>query len=568
MRPAAAARVIPLATLGLLALLAVAPLAAAHAVLASSTPAQGSRLDAPPLYVSATFTEPLDPAGSTLQVLDANDARVDLGDLNFTHGSKPTMRVSLPGDLPDGAYRIYWKTFSSADSHVEDGFVGFAVGDYLPPATVSGDGQSVAPVGVAGRILAFTGLSLAFGAALFLFWVPGAVPVPRAPVLEALLAGASLHLLGTILLLQSTLAQTGIHWADLAGSTVGATLLLRAGLAAAGFLFALLALSRRAPQVGPPLAAVVLLLGAALGSARLGHASLLGVPGIAVDAIHLVAATAWIGGLLVFLWLLAEARRKAWSADTVRVLGIRFGTAALVSVIALVAAGAAATLAIRGAPDPANLLGTLAGGWGRFLGAKLALTLALVGIAAINRYAILEPAADRGLSHRLQHWVGRWAPTARQLDDGAPALRRLLQLEALLGVATLVLAAFLTSISPPAEAQVPTLEVPGSSAQFHGSLTVTPAPVVGGTSALRVHIETHGGEPIADNTCGREAPRSCVSALVGQNGTGERFVFQPLGGGDWEAQGILWTHAGAWDVQVEVLTGDRPDDTLAFALTV
>lgn len=555
---------------GAVALLAaaLAPVASAHAVLAASTPAQGTRLDTAPLYASATFTEPLDPAGSTLQVLDANDRQVDLGDVNFTHGSRPSMRVSLPGDLPDGPYRIYWKTFSSTDSHVEDGFVGFAVGDFLPPNAVEGDGQTINALGAVGRSLAFLGLSLAFGAALFLVWVPGSQPLPRAPALEALLAGAALHLLGMVLLLQSTLSQTGIHYADLAGSTVGATLLLRLGLGAGAFVFALLAGFKRAPPRGPPVMTIVLLVAAALGSARLGHASLAGLSGIVVDVLHLLAATTWVGGLLVFLWFLLDARRNGWTPEVVRLLGVRFGTAALACVLVLLGAGTAALVSIRGAPDWSQPWSLVDGAWGRFLVAKIGLTVAMVAIAAVNRYAILEPPAGRGLSHVLQRALARWAPGLRPLDNGAPGLRRLIQVECVLGVATLVLAALLTSVSPPAEAQEPALEIPGSSALYHGSLTVTPTPVLGGTSTLRVHIETHGGIPVVENTCGRTLPRSCVNALVAQNGTGERFVFRPLGGGDWESSGVLWPRGGTWEVQVEVLSGERADDVLTFTLSV
>lgn len=557
-----------LAVLAVVVILVLAlPGATAHAVLASSTPPAGARLDEAPLYVSVILTEPTDEQGSSLTVLDANDVRVDQGDLDFTHGSQPMMRVSLPSDLPDGAYRIVWQALSETDGHTTKGQVGFAVGDFLPPGSQASDPQSIHTLGAVGRILAFTGLSLAFGAALFLAWVPGSVTVPRAPSLEALLAGAALHACGVALLVFATMRQTGIAYGDLAGSTVGATLLARLGLGLGALVFAFLALAKRAPKVGPPLAAVVLLVLAALGSARLGHASIAGLSGMAVDALHLLAATTWIGGLAVFVWLLSEARRRQWPADQVRVMGVRFGTAALVCVIALVGAGMAATLAIRGANwnDP---LQVFAGAWGRFLAAKMALTLALVGIAAINRYGILEPPAAHGLSHRLQHWATRLRPDLRRLDDGAPGLRRLLQVEVALGVATLVLAALLTSISPPAQAQASTLEVPGSSAEFHGSLTLDPAPAVGTTSSLRVHVETHHGSPVATNTCGRTAPQSCVTAVIGQNGTGQSIALQPLGGGDWGADGLLWARGGTWDVHVRVQTDTVFEDTLVFTFMV
>lgn len=567
-RPRGLASLAPLAAvLALLAIASLAPLAAAHAVLASSTPAGGSRLDEAPLYVSVVLTEPADEGGSTLQVLDAAGTRVDLGDLDFTHGSQPMMRVSLPTDLPDGPYRIAWQALSGTDGHTTRGEVGFAVGDHLPPDTHSSDPEAISWLGATGRWLAFTGLALAFGSALFLLWMPGAVALPRHPSLEALLAGAALHLLGVTLLVKSTLDQTGISLSALAGSTVGGTLLTRAGLGASALVFAALAQAKRAPPRGPPLAAIVLLASAGLGSARLGHAAIAGLPGVAVDAIHLLASATWIGGLLVFLWTLADARRLGWEADQVRVLGVRFGTAALVCVVALVAAGAAATLAILGPPDWAHPFAAFASPWGKLLVAKVALTGVLVAIAAVNRYGILEPAAPRGFSHGMERLVMRVAPDLRNLDSGAPGLRRLLQVEAVLGVVTLALAALLTSISPPAEAQAATLEVPGSSAEFHGSLTIDPTPSVGGTSSLRLHIETHSGQAVED-TCGRTAPQSCVNAVVGENGTGQTYALTSLGGGDWQADGVLWTRSGTWDVVVRIQTAEVFEDTMTFTFTL
>ncbi len=556
-----------LALLAGLAVAALAPVAAAHAVLASSSPAGGSRLDEAPLFVSVVLTEPADEDVSSLQVLDATGTRVDLGDLDFTHGSQPMMRVSLPADLPDGPYRIVWQALSGTDGHPTRGEVGFAVGDYLPPDTHSSNPQAISWLGAAGRGLAFTGLALALGAALFLLWIPGAVALPRHPSLEALLAGAALHLLGVTLLVKSTLDQTDVPLSALAGSTVGGTLLARAGLGAGALVFAVLAQAKRSPPRGPPLAAIVLLAFAGLGSARLGHAAITGLPGIAVDAIHLLASATWIGGLLVFLWSLADARRLAWGADQVRVLGVRFGTAALMCVITLVAAGSAATLVILGPPDWAHPFAAFGSPWGRLLVAKLALTASLVAIAAVNRYGVLEPAAPSGFSHHMERVVARAAPNLRDLEAGAPGLRRLLQVEAFLGVVTLALAAVLTSISPPTEAQVATLELPGSSAEFHGSLTIDPAPSVGGTSSLRLHIETHSGRT-AEDTCGRTAPQSCVNAVVGENGTGQTYALQPLGGGDWQADGVLWTRAGTWDVVVRIQTAEVFEDTLSFNFTL
>lgn len=551
-----------------LVLMLAAPPAVGHATLLSSEPAKGTRLDEPPGFVSVTLTEPADRDGSSLHVLDAAGTRVDLGDVTITGGPRPTMRVSLPTDLPDGAYRIVWQALSGHDGHVTDGTVGFAVGDFAPPESSGSDPQAIAWLGASGRFLAFLGIALAFGSALFLVWVPGVVAVPRKPALEALLLGAGLHLVGMVLLLKSTMDQTGLSDADLATTGIGQTLLLRLGAGVAALVFAAIAITPRVTARLPPYLAILFLAGSALGSARFGHASTQGLSGMAVDAMHLLAAACWVGGLLVFLWLLVDGIRHAWTADAVRLAGVRFGTAALVSVILLLAAGLGAALAILGTrawTDPAATLGST---WGRVLTAKVGLTLAMLGIAAVNRYGILEPARATGFSGAMQRFVTRRAPTLRALDGGAPGLRRLLKAEALLGVATLALAAILTSVSPPSDARAPDpepLEAFAFGTDFHGTLTIDPAPVVGGTSTLRLHVESHFGVPVEGNTCGRTAPESCVTAVVG---SGERHALRPLGGGDWSVEGILWTAPGETTVTVTVSTSEVPNDALPFAFTV
>ncbi len=568
------ARRIAFAVAALAALALLAPAAGAHAVLSASTPAKGSRLATAPASVSITLTEPADPAGTSLQVLDAQGKRVDLDDLRITAGNNPVLTVSLPPGLPDGAYRIVWQALSGADGHTTRGTVGFAVGDFVPPDSQASDVSQVAWLGASGRFLAFAGLALALGAALFLVWVPGSgsAGVPRKPSLEALLVGAALHLVGVAFLLKSTLDQTGLSVTGLAQTSVGETLLLRLGLGLGGLAFAGLALAPRNPARLTPHVAIFLLACSGLGSANFGHASLAGLGGIVLDAMHLFAATAWVGGLLAFLWLLVEARRFGWAPEQVRLAGVRFGTAALVCVAVLWLAGAGAGLAILGRGALRDPLDALSSPWGAVLAAKMALTLAMLAIAAVNRYGILEPPTQAGFSGRVQRLLGRVAPSLRSLEPDGGGLRRLLRVEALLGVAVLALAGILTSISPPsAAAAAPApLEVPGYGADFHGELTVDPAPAVGASSTLTVHVETHQGTPVEGNTCGREPPLSCVNLVVGGNetGGGESHAMAPLGGGDWRVEGILWTAAGETPITVHVATSEVPDDPMAFAVFV
>lgn len=558
----------PIVLAAVLALVLLVPGAAAHAALQSSVPTKGSRLATAPTFVSVTLTESVQSA--TLQVLDANDERVDLDDLTTTSGSNPTLRVSLPPDLPDGAYRMAWRA-TSVDTHTTHGIVGFAVGDFVPPDSQASSLDQVPWLAATGRFLAFLGLALTLGASLFLAWVPGAVAVPRRPTLEALLAGTALHLLGVVVVAKTTLDQTQLGLAGFAATSLGRTLLLRLGLGLGALAFAALAAWPRNPARLTPFVAIALVVVAGLASTRFNHAiAHAGLAGGIVDAIHLFAAAAWAGGLIVYLWVLGEAARAGWGPDEVRLAGIRFGTAALASVIALLSAGVGATLAILGgkALDPVGLVAT---SWGAVLAGKVVLTVGMLAIAIGNRYGILEPARERGFAARVQKAVSAVAPSLRSLEPRGGGLRRLVRIEALLGVAVFALAGILTSISPAAgtsPAGQP-LSVTGFGADFHGELTADPAPVAGGTSTVTVHLETHDGVPIEGNTCGRAAPQSCVTAVFGDGeGGGETHALQPIGGGDWRVDGILWAQGGPTMVTVTVATAEVFGDEVMFHFTV
>jgi copper resistance protein C len=96
----------------LLAALGSAP-AQAHALLDHASKLVGSTVrTAPrtaPREVMLSFTQNLEPAFSSVQVTDANGARVDQGKAQI---SGSTMRVGLKS-LSPGTYKVHWHALSS-----------------------------------------------------------------------------------------------------------------------------------------------------------------------------------------------------------------------------------------------------------------------------------------------------------------------------------------------------------------------------------------------------------------------------------------------------------------------
>ena len=95
----------------------------AHAFLDHAEPRVGSTTATAPREVVLFYTQNLEPAFSSVEVSDANGARVDQGKPRI---SASTMRVGVK-PLPPGTYRVRWQVLS-VDTHTTEGNFTFRVG--------------------------------------------------------------------------------------------------------------------------------------------------------------------------------------------------------------------------------------------------------------------------------------------------------------------------------------------------------------------------------------------------------------------------------------------------------
>ena len=99
--------------------------AGAHAFLDRADPRAGSTVKVAPAQVRIWFTESLEPAFSSLRVVNEAGRRVDKGDSQVDPTNLRLLRVSLP-PLPPGTYKVIWRVLS-VDSHVTEGDFTFRV---------------------------------------------------------------------------------------------------------------------------------------------------------------------------------------------------------------------------------------------------------------------------------------------------------------------------------------------------------------------------------------------------------------------------------------------------------
>ena len=186
----------------------------------------------------------------------------------------------------------------------------------------------------------------------------------------------------------------------------------------------------------PALVAACVLGAALVGTlAWAGHAAAttgaMGAANISSDILHLVAAAAWVGALVPLALLLVAAlgRVDAPSIAIAREAVRRFSILGIVSVGTLVVTGVVNGLMIIGS------LAVLAGtDYGRLLLFKIALFLAMLSLAAINRL-----------------WLTPLLQRQHNADTAAILLRRIgsnTVLEAVIGVVIVAIVGVLGTMSP------------------------------------------------------------------------------------------------------------------------
>jgi copper resistance protein C len=97
----------------------------AHAFLKDAAPGVGSTVQTSPSEVRIRFTESIEPAFSSIQVLDASGKEVDKRDLYLDRSDHALLHVSLP-PLGAGIYKVAWRVVS-VDTHVTNGSFTFRV---------------------------------------------------------------------------------------------------------------------------------------------------------------------------------------------------------------------------------------------------------------------------------------------------------------------------------------------------------------------------------------------------------------------------------------------------------
>lgn len=354
--------------------------ASAHVVITSSQPSAGERLGAAPGRVVLGFSEPLNTKLSSATVLDPTGRRFDGG------ASGDAQMVVTVATNALGVYEVRWTAVSVVDGHTVHGSFEFGVG--VGPTSMSGGTIRSSPTAVdlaisLARAVEYAALLLAVGMLLLahlardrsgLEWVR---PRLRAPLAVALLSGIAVVLAESLAAAGG--ASVSAEWTYLTTGPPGLARLARLVLET----LALAAAIWDVPWLWACIVATVVALAAA------GHAATIRPAwwGIGVDAVHILAAGVWVGGILALATLRPPG---GWRSASARSLVSRFSPVAVAAFALTAAAGAAQAFLELGGIHA--LVGT---SYGWALVAKMGLVAAMVplSVRAWRRRAVLRSEA-------------------------------------------------------------------------------------------------------------------------------------------------------------------------------
>jgi copper resistance protein D len=284
--------------------------------------------------------------------------------------------------------------------------------------------------------------------------------------------------------------------------------------------------------------AIILATGILIGPAWTGHAG--ATPGavgqfaLASDALHLLAAGAWVGGLVPLAMLLDCSRRakQPGFAGLTREAVRRFSLLGVAAVGLLLASGIVNSWYEVGTFG--NLIET---SYGWLVVAKFGLFAAMVAFAAVNRFHLTPRLAAKGAVLKLE---------------------RNSLAEAALGFAAVVAVGFLGSMAPAVHLQLhPKYEaVPAGAAFIHihslrGMADVTIAPGRVGPASATIRLWDADFDPLAAQTLtfALTAPKAATGPVT-------RVATQDASGA-WIVNGIELSQGGDWTVTIDAELGDK-----------
>ncbi|EAF2742855.1 copper resistance protein [Listeria monocytogenes] len=514
----------------------------AHAYLENSNPADQSHIQTAPEKVTLVFNEEIEADFPLIEVKDSSGKQVETGKTTVSKKNNHMVEASLPADLKADVYSVSWRVVS-ADGHAVTGIISFKLGDTkatFQAAEVPSSGTDLQISSIQKAIL-YIGFSLFIGVLLF-----GLGLYPRKEQITEKISGRlkkvtwiALALLGVALFMQlfiQTSITTGVSISESFGpSKLAAFLTTKTGhIWISEFIvwlllaiFTIMMFFKKKQWSWFSLLIESALIGYLIfAKAQNGHAAASAdkIVSITADMLHMIAASVWVGGILVLLFVLPRTgkAREVWS---------RFAIVAIIAVASILVSGL--LMAVMNIGQMANLFTT---NYGKILLFKIGLFL-LMALLGLGHYIYIK------------------------LKNQRLPFKTIL-MELIIGTIILVVASVLTNVQtppPPApKAFDETIAAEGEKAKIN--LRVEPATV--GQNQFIITFTSADGSAKTDF--------EQVTITTKSTKTDEKSTFQAKLANDTQyfAEGLYINQTGKWEITVHGLTKDFTDINQTFTTNI
>ncbi|EJR55934.1 hypothetical protein IIM_01026 [Bacillus cereus VD107] len=506
--------------------------ASAHAYVVKSNPTENEMLKKAPSVVKIEFDEDIQVSRfNTLFVRDSSGKRVDLKDAHIDKSNKKLLEAGLKENLKNGLYSVQWKAIS-ADGHPIQGVIPFRIGS----AEAGTDDIKVEEMGYVPKIdmivergILYTSFSLFLGVLFFnliIYKGKGIEVQSRSKkIIWISLFGIFISLLFNLPLQAKMNAD--VSWLEafdplllketLQLSVFGYVWITQIALISTLMIVTYFAMKREKLSSFkvwsiPLVLFISLLIMKALNS----HAYGLKFKEIAIamDFLHLFAASLWIGGLSSIILLLRKEDDK-WTMywDAIK----RFSPWATGAVIVILITGLFnSTFFI---PTIHSLFDTK------------------YGLALLTKILLFVCMGILGIFHYVK---GRMRAQKR--------LGASVKVEFIVGIIVFIIVAFMTNVqTPPMPPTGPFTESKQVDNGYELTLHVSPNKV--GQNTFHINIKDENGQPVTD----MEQIVLTTESLDMNMGKGS-FKVSAVSPGEYEAEGMYINMTGNWNIHVHGLT--------------
>jgi copper transport protein len=544
------------------------PLVYAHPIILSSNPAQSATASSGITQVIIHYSEAIEIDFSTIKVLDSSGNQIDNKDTQYFE-SESSLVVTTP-PLEDGIYTVTSKVLSRVDGHlVDDAFV-FGVGDVsVPPPKQKDITDEIYFPEAGARFPGLVGQVIVLGSAIssIVIWRT----VKRKNLIKENFAdlqtlfhtkfssvtGIALFLVFAsnilMLVVQTIRLQTAA--ASVLQTSFGSIWILR--MAITVILLAVWFLMENKTSYSPKKQGIILGLSLVL----IGTTTIIGhgtaseqLAAVAIDYIHNLIASVWIGGTIFFGFILLPTFTKL--ADNKKELMTllmipRFSSVFIISLGILILTGPTLLWLLE---DNLTLLGQSY--YGFLIIAKIVIASIMIAFGSYNQFKIQRSAEKEVKSKEI--FVHK-------------KLKKSLKTEAILGIILLGVVALLTNASlptpPTQEAAAQQISYGFKTSVFSENVRfdVTIEPFRSGTNTVAISAFDSSGKPVDDlsnvkmkisNPQRNIAP---IEILLNQDGTQQLPKFE----GE-----TTFGFSGKWVVELEAQRTQHVNEGVSFTVFV